>query len=196
MTILVHLVSYTFCIGVRERVRGCSMQRENWINTKERCDTAVTDKSLNCLWTFRGQRHSLTKRHQARLSLAEDYGRIEPYTVYVAAWSRKRRWQTSTVCVRMCVRETVYAWSLTEADSPTHILGGGGVCWWRLLTHSHTQNTLACSCRNAVHISEQTGLKSSCSSSSGDRITSVYSISIWVIGLFQFINDLWNYCKL
>lgn len=103
--------------------------------------------------------------------------------------SRKQRQRDETVYSDMApdLQETVtnincvymYVWSLTKSDSPAHNLEGV-VGWWQLLTHSHTQNTLVCSCGSAhAHLCEHTQERLSCIGSDEDGTNT--SPNSWVI---------------
>lgn len=143
-----HLFFYSCsspCLWARYHKYGCNFIQTHFLNTNEQ------------------QTDSQKLHEHAVFRPGNSGGGMKPYTL---TWPPDlQETVTNISCIYM------YVWAVTRSDSPTHNLGGVVACW-QLLTHSHTQNAPACSCRSArAHLSEQTRERFSCTGSEEDRTT-------------------------
>lgn len=116
-------------------------------------------------WAVSEQQTDSQKLRKTMFCPANNDGGMKPYT---PTWLPDLQETVANInCIYM------YVWSVTNSDSPAHNLRGI-VGWWQLLTQSHTQNTLVCSCGSVhAHLFEQTEEKLSCIGSDEDRTNSL-----------------------
>lgn len=87
--------------------------------------------------------NTLIKRHRTRFSLI--MGELSHIRGCAISWVKVTNINSVCVSVYLCKGDSVCV--MSDQGWQSNPQPRGAVCWWRLLTHSYTQNTSVCSCR-------------------------------------------------